>query len=99
MSRWADDEIRELVTLWPMSTPHKSHFACTARARPYAERQKEGLLEGKSAKYPNPRRRRTRAHLPQIRITLPPPQIDDTLAMQSCSILELDQTRCHWPLG
>jgi GcrA cell cycle regulator len=30
---------------------------------------------------------------------LPPPQVDDSLAMQSCSILELDQTRCHWPLG
>ena len=30
---------------------------------------------------------------------LPPPQVDDSLAMQPCSILELDTTRCHWPLG
>ena len=30
---------------------------------------------------------------------LPPPQVDDSLAMQTCSILELDKTRCHWPLG
>jgi GcrA cell cycle regulator len=60
---------------------------------------KEGLLEGKNAKHPNPRKRRTRAQPPQIRIIQPPPQGDDSLAMQSCSILELDQTRCHWPLG
>ena len=60
---------------------------------------KEGVLEGKNAKHPNPRKRRTRAQPPQIRIMQPPPQGDDSLAMQSCSILELDQTRCHWPLG
>jgi hypothetical protein len=60
---------------------------------------KEGLLEGKNAKHPNPRKRRTRAQPPQIRIIQPPPQGDDSPAMQSCSILKLDQTRCHWPLG
>ena len=26
MSRWADDEIRELVTLWPMSTAAQIAF-------------------------------------------------------------------------
>ena len=67
--------------------------------RGHMRKLRKGLLESKNAKHPNPRRRRTRAHLPQIRIMLPPPQVDGSLAMQSCSILELDQTRCHWPLG
>ena len=30
---------------------------------------------------------------------LRPTQVDASLARQPCSILELDQTRCHWPLG
>ena len=39
MSRWTDEEISELVNLWPTARPHRSRIACTARARPYAERQ------------------------------------------------------------
>ena len=103
MSRWTDEEIRELVTLWPMSTAaqiafrlHRPRAAICGKAKRLL---KEGLLEGKNAKHPNPRKRRTRAQPPQIRIIQPPPQGDDSPAMQSCSILELDQTRCHWPLG
>ena len=29
----------------------------------------------------------------------PPPPIDDRLDMRPCALLELDRTRCHWPLG
>ena len=58
---------------------------------------KESLLQGKIA---NPRKRRPRPRLERImakpRPPLPP---DDSLPMRPCSILELDQTRCHWPLG
>jgi hypothetical protein len=57
---------------------------------------KEGLLQGKII---NPRKRRPRARPPQIRLLLRPLQVDASLARQPCSILELDQTRCHWPLG
>ena len=103
MSRWTDEEISELVNLWPTSTAaqiayrlHRPRAAICGKAKRLLQK---GLLQGKNAKHPNPRRRRTRAHLPQIRIMLPPPQVDCSLAMQSCSILELDQTRCHWPLG
>jgi GcrA cell cycle regulator len=43
----------------------------------------------------NPRPRRTR---PKRKIA-PPPPVDDSLAMNPCSIIELDRSRCHWPLG
>ena len=91
MSRWTDEELRELVTLWPTSTAaqiayrlHRPRAAICGKAKRLLQK---GLLQGKNAKHPNPRRRRTRAHLPQIRIMLPPPQVDGSLAMQSCSIL------------
>ena len=55
---------------------------------------KEGLLQGKIA---NPRKRRPRPR-PESIMAKPPP-LNDSLPMQPCSILELDQARCHWPLG
>jgi GcrA cell cycle regulator len=57
---------------------------------------KEGLLEGKII---TSQKRRPRARPPQIRPLLRPPQFDASRPRQPCSILELDQTRCHWPLG
>ena len=98
------DGRRNPRTCHPMADEHgrTNRISPAPPARGHMRKGKtvqEGLLEGKNAKYPNPRKRRTRAQPPQIRITLPPPQVDDSLAMQSCSILELDQTRCHWPLG
>jgi hypothetical protein len=29
---------------------------------------------------------------------MPPPKVDDKLVMRPCSLLKLDDTRCHWPL-
>ena len=29
----------------------------------------------------------------------PTPPVDDSLAMQPCALRELDDSRCHWPLG
>ena len=103
MSRWTDEELRELVALWPMSTAAQIAYRLRRpRAAVCGKVQRllrEGLLEGKSAKHPDPQKRRTRARPPRTRIMLPPPQVDGSLAMQPCSILELDTTRCHWPLG
>ena len=103
MSRWTDEELRELVTLWPTSTAAQIAYRLRRpRAAVCGKVQRllrEGLLEGKNAKHPVPQKRRTRARPPRTRITLLPPQVDDRLAMQPCSILELDATRCHWPLG
>ena len=103
MSRWTDEELRELVTLWPTSTAAQIAYRLRRpRAAICGKVQRllrEGLLESKNAKHPVPRKRRMRARPPQSRIMLLPPQVDDRLAMQPCSILELDATRCHWPLG
>ena len=103
MSRWTDEELRELVALWPTSTAAQIAYRLRRpRAAVCGKVQRllrEGLLEGKNAKHPDPQKRRTRARPPRTRIMLPPPQVDDSLAMQPCSILELDTTRCHWPLG
>ena len=72
MSRWTDEEIRELVTLWPMSTAAQIAFRLRRPRAAICGKVKrllrEGLLEGKNAKHPNPRKRRTRAQPPQIRI-------------------------------
>jgi GcrA cell cycle regulator len=105
MSRWNAEEIRELVTLWPTSTAaqiayrlHRPRAAICGKAKRLLE---EGLLEGKNAKNPNPRKRRRRARPLRIWIMLPPPPppVNDSLAMRPCSLLELDEARCHWPLG
>jgi GcrA cell cycle regulator len=102
MSRWTAEEIRELVTLWPTNSAmqianrmHRPRAAICGKAKRLL---KEGLLAGKIA---NPRKRRPRrASPPQLIMPpKPPPPVDDRLAMQPCSILELDAGRCHWPLG
>ena len=57
----------------------------------------KGIRNDVNPRTPPPRRGRP----PQIRILPPepPPQVDDSLKMRVSSILELDATRCHWPLG
>jgi hypothetical protein len=37
MSRWTDEEISELVNLWPTSTAAQIAYRLHRRARPYAE--------------------------------------------------------------
>ena len=65
----------------------------------------EGLLPaGGVAKQYDVKPWRARSHLPLLRQlksapAKPPPVVDDGLDMRPCSILELDATRCHWPLG
>jgi hypothetical protein len=93
---------RELVNLWPTSTAAQIVYCLRRPRAAIYEKAKRllrlGLVEGNYAKNPNSRNRRTRVRPPPIRILQPPP-VDDSLVMQPCSILELDQTRCHWPLG
>ena len=103
MSRWTDEELRDLVTLWPTSTAaqiscrlHRPRAAICGNVKRLL---RKGLLESKNAKHPNSRKRRPRRASPPQVMIMPPPQVDDSLAMQTCSIFELDKTRCHWPLG
>jgi hypothetical protein len=76
MSRWTDEELRELVTLWPTSTAAQIAYRLRRpRAAVCGKVQRllrEGLLEGKNAKHPDRQKRRTRARPPRTRITLLP---------------------------
>jgi GcrA cell cycle regulator len=103
---WTDADTRELINLWP--THSASQIAARLRRPRSAVSGKakrlraEGRLPRGVIKHyeinpvPPPRRGR----LPQIRRFNPGTEpADGSLAMQPCSILELDRTRCHWPLG
>jgi hypothetical protein len=89
MSRWTDEELRELAILWPTNSAsqiakrlHRPRSAICNKAK---QLHQEGLL---------PR------NLPEhVAKPPPPPQVDDSLVMQPCLILGLDGTRCCWPLG
>ena len=46
MSRWTDEELRELTTLWPTHSVLQIAKQCIARARRYAARQSGCALMG-----------------------------------------------------
>ena len=79
MSRWTDEELRELVTLWPTSTAAQIAYRLRRpRAAVCGKVQRllrEGLLESKNAKHPVPQKRRTRARPPRSQIMLLPPKL------------------------
>ena len=107
MSIWTDDETRELVALWPKASAaqiagrlQRSRSSICRKAQ---RLRQDGLLPDGAHKYFDvvpmrvPPRRRSRP--PQIRIPPPPSPPDDSLAMQPCMLVELDDARCRWPLG
>ena len=108
MRVWRPDETRELVELWPIASTsqiaEKSQRPRSAIASKALRLRDEGLLPCNVIKHfdVNPQKRRKPRGLPK-----PPSsgiwdtvsQIGPHLAMQPCSILELDTSRCHWPLG
>ena len=105
MTIWTDQEVRELVSLWPnasaaqiASTLHRSRASICRKVQ---RLQQEGSLPRNVIKHfevvpvrASPRRR---CRIPAPKMP-PPPPIDDALAMLPCSISELDEKRCHWPL-
>ena len=97
MSRWTDEELRELVTLWPTNSASQiakrlQRPRWTIRSKAKRLRQ-EGRLPRNLLKHfdVNPPMRRP----PQNEIMSPKPPLE----MRPCSVLELYATRCHWPLG
>ena len=111
MSTWTDEEIRELISLWPTNSAmqiakrlHRPRSAICGKAR---RLHAHGVLPYGEPKHyevdPWPSRPRRPAQSRMI----PPPQSqnswispnDGSLAMRPCSIIELDVGRCHWPLG
>jgi hypothetical protein len=103
MSRWTDEELRVLAILWPTNSIseiaqrlHRPRSAICSKAKVL---HREGLLPRNLPHHfdANPPKRPRRK--PRITTKPPPPEVGDSLLMQPCSICELDQTRCHWPLG
>ena len=109
MSDWTNEEIGELVRLWPTASAaqiaRRLHRAVGAVSGKASRLRHEGLLPaGGVAKQYDVKPWRARSQLAQMRQlksapAKPTPPVNDVLDMRPCSILELDATRCHWPLG
>ena len=95
MSRWTDEELREVVTLWPTHSAseiakrlHRLRSAIRGKA---VRLRQEGLLPPNRPKHfdvnapKRPRRAETK-----IMAEAPPPSVDDSLAIQPCPIIETD---------
>jgi GcrA cell cycle regulator len=100
---WTDEEIRELISLWPVASTTqiagRLHRSRSAVCRTVARLRQEGVLPSDAEKHfevtPRPARGR-----PVVRRMMPPrPPVNDRLDMRPCSLVELDETRCRWPLG
>ena len=96
MSRWTDEELRELVTLWPTNSAseiakrlHRLRSAVRGKA---ARLRQEGLLPPNLPKHfdVNPPKRRPPGPKPKIMVEAPPPSVDDSLAIQPCPIIGTD---------
>ena len=96
MSRWTDEELRELVTLWPTNSAseiakrlHRLRSAVRGKA---ARLRQEGLLPPNLPQHfdVNPPRRRPPGPKPKIMVEAPPPSVDDSLAIQPGPIIGTD---------
>ena len=103
MSTWTDEEIHTLISLWPTSSASqigaRLHRPRSAICGKVMRLRREGVLpHGAHGHFNvNSRTPPQRSRPPLIRIK--PPSPPASLAMRPCSILELDDSRCHWPLG
>ena len=93
MSRWTDEELRELVTLWPTNSASEiakrlHRLRSTVRGKAVRLRQ-VGLLPPNLPKHfdVNPPKR---PGPKPIMAEAPPPSVDGSLAIQPCPILETD---------
>lgn len=100
---WTDEETTALVDLWSSASSaqiarrlHKTRSAVSAKAHRLCA---DGILHRGQAKQftvpPRPKRTRPKA------AAKPPPSvpIDEPLDMAPCSLLELADTMCRWPLA
>jgi GcrA cell cycle regulator len=108
MTTWTDDETTTLTNLWQKASAMqiaerlgRPRAAVCAKAN---RLRREGQLpttvrkdyQVKPARTPTPAPPRQPS--PGILPEMPPPQVDDKPVMWPCSLLKLDDTRCHWPL-
>ena len=109
MGIWTTEEIHELTALWQTHSAEqiarKLHrprsavcaMACRLRNKGVLPRDRAKHLDNDPRKHPLPRRGRpprTQALPPQ-----PPAEASNVFEMRPCPLLELDDSRCHWPLG
>ena len=107
MTAWTNDETVTLISLWPthsaMQIGKRLQRPRKAICRKAERLRDEGLLpHGGIKHFEVVPPRVPRVHQPQASILPkkpPAPPSDDGIAMRFCSILELDDARCHWPLG
>lgn len=90
MNAWTDDETRELINLWQTQSAgliaKRMDRPRSAVCGKVSRLRRQGVLSGGGGSK-------------HFDIPPRPPTLDDSLAMQPCVLLELDHTRCHWPLG
>jgi hypothetical protein len=93
MSRWTDEELRELVTLWPTNSAseiakrlHRLRSAVRGKA---VRLRQEGLLPPNLPKHFDVNPANRPGPKPKI-IAEAPPSVDDSLAIQPCPILGTD---------
>ena len=103
MRAWTDDEIRELVRLWPTNSAKQIARHLQRPRSSVSGKAKRLNLDGAQKHFEiNPRQpcaRPPKMIVPPSPPPRPPPPDDGVLAMQPCSLAELDDTRCKWPLG
>jgi GcrA cell cycle regulator len=108
MSSWTDDETTTLTNLWQKASAMqiaerlgRPRAAVCAKAN---RLRREGQLPTTMRKDyqvkppPTPTPAPPRQPSPGILPEMPPPHVDDKLVMRPCSLNELTDKRCRWPL-
>ena len=107
-STWTSEETVKLVSMWPTHTAGQiSRALHRPRSSVCGKASRLGLLglpkhlDFDPHQVPPPRRGRPRPRLTQVAPPPPPPPVDDDDApeMRPCTINELNDRRCKWPLG
>jgi GcrA cell cycle regulator len=98
---WNSTEIKTVLDHWQTKSAseiavelHRSRSSIMGKVIRLTE---QGLLQPRNKKHYSPRPRALRTTPPK---TIPPlPATIDGLAIQPCTLIELDDRRCRWPIG
>jgi GcrA cell cycle regulator len=104
---WTDEEIRELISLWPTNSAtqiasrlRRPAAAITGKVKRLRD---EGVLPAEVIKHydvaPAKLKRASAASSDLRHRGANPANAFSTRGEAPCSILDLDDNRCHWPLG
>jgi hypothetical protein len=92
MSRWTDEELRELITLWPTNSASQIakllHRQRAAISRKAMLLRREGLLSPDLPKHFEVDPAKRSRSKPRMILATPPPNADDSITMRS--VLQLD---------